>query len=84
MYAPERSRLTNSRSGVMGCSARTSVKTKAASRTAPATKAAMVPRSAQPSEAARTKPYTRVVIPRVDVAAPVRSKRPGCRSVSGR
>ncbi len=35
MYAPERSRLTNSRSGVMGCSARTSVKTKAASRAAP-------------------------------------------------
>ena len=56
MYAPERWRLANRWSGVIGCSARRSVTTNAASSTAPAANEASVKGSSQPSEAARTKP----------------------------
>ncbi len=39
--------------------------------------------SDQPSVAAWTNPYTRAVMPMVEVSAPARSKRPWLRSVSG-
>src|SRR5882757_5398017 len=72
------------RSGVMGWLARSSTITKPASSTTPATNASSVPLSDQPSDPARTKPYTSEDIPRVEVIAPDKSKRPGWRSVSDR
>ena len=55
-YAPERTRLLNSRIGVIGCCARRSVTTNAVSSRTAATNDVTVPVSPQPSEAARTKP----------------------------
>ncbi len=82
--APRRWRLANRCSGVIGCSARISVSTNAASRNAPAPNDATVQRSPQPSDAARTKPYTTAVMPSVEVTAPMRSKCPVRLGVSGR
>ena len=55
-YAPARVRLANRRSGVIGCSARRSIRRKAASRRTPPANASTVPLSPQPSVAARMKP----------------------------
>jgi hypothetical protein len=55
-YAPDRSREANSRSGVIGCAARRSLKTKATNNAAPPANEATVMSSPQPSLAARTKP----------------------------
>jgi hypothetical protein len=55
-YAPERSRLRKRRSGMMGCSARRSFRTKNASSTTPTASAASVRASVQPASAERTIP----------------------------
>jgi len=81
-YAPQRLRSANSRSGITGCRARISIATNTASSTAAVTMASRVPVSCQPCEDARMKPYTRQVMPAVEVSAPARSKRPGRRSGS--
>ena len=62
---------------MIGCSARRSLTRKAAKRATLAAKTVTVTGLPHPEVAARTKPYTRATIPSVEVAAPVRSKRPG-------
>ena len=82
-YDVARLRSANSRSGVIGDSARRSMRTNAASRTTPTTNATIVlgRRSSRRGGADEAVDQRRPC-PRVEVSAPVRSKCPGSRAVS--
>ena len=82
-YDADRLRSANSRSGVIGCAARSSMPTKAASSPMPIEKARTVSSPLQPAVAAWTNPKTSEAIPRVEVMAPPKSNLPVRRSVSG-
>ena len=81
-YAPLRSRLANSRNGMIGCSARASLSTSAVSRAAPTTRPEKTRAEPQPYSADSMIPNTSAPTPSVAHTAPVASNRPRLRGVS--